>query len=117
MRAPAYVYEIEIDEHDGFGTRLVDPIREVAGQLGTPYEVRGYQHDGDMRFLVGVADPAGQMGHLSQQVQFPPPGTGTPRTPLLHIEFESLVRALRDAEVLAFGAVAASQVKRRIDVY
>jgi hypothetical protein len=114
---PAYVYEIEIDERDGFGTRLVDPVVEIAAILGSPFDNRTYHHDGDLKFLLGVVDPPSYGSILSQPVLFPPPGHGTPRTPLLHIELEALVRALRDAEILAFGAVAAPQVKRRIDVY
>lgn len=48
---------------------------------------------------------------------FPPPGNGTPRAPLLSIDLETMVRALRHAEVLAFGTVAASQIRRRTDIY
>ena len=54
--------------------------------------------------------------NLQQRAVFPPPGEGTPRPPMLHIELEALVRALRDAEVLAFGAISAAQVRRRIDM-
>jgi hypothetical protein len=114
---PAYVYEVEIDEHDGAGTRLVDPVVEIAKYLGSPYDARTYHHDGDLKFILGIAESVNCVHHLHQPVLFPPPGEGTPRTPLLHIELEALVRALRDAEVLALGAIAASQVKRRIDVY
>jgi len=116
---PAFVYEVEIEERDGCGTRLVDPVVEVARDLGSPFDARSYHHDGDLKFLLGIADPGSREGaeYLRQWVMFPPPGHGTPRTPLLGIELEALVRALRDAEVLAFGAIVASQVKRRIDVY
>ena len=112
---PAYVYEI--DQHDGLGTQLLDPIVALAPQLGTPYDARSYHHDGDPRFILGVADSKGQATHLNQTVRFAPPATGTPRTPLLTIELERLVRALRDSEVLAFGAVASTQIKRRINVH
>jgi hypothetical protein len=114
---PAYVYEIEVDENDGLGTRLMDPVTTIAAGLGSPYDTRTYHHDGDSSFLLGLVDPAGQRASLKQEVRFPPPEQGTIRTPLLHIELEALVRALRDSEILAFGAVAASQVRRRIEVY
>lgn len=117
LATPAFVYEVEIDEQDGYGTRLVDPVVEVASQLGSPYDLRSYHHDGDTGFVASVAAPGGHASGLQQTVKFPPPGQGTPRSPLLHVELETLVRALRDAEILSFGAIAASQVKRRIDVH
>jgi hypothetical protein len=113
---PAYVYEVEIDENDGLGTRLLDPVQAIAAGLGSPYETRTYHHDGDNSFLLGLVDPVNHRAILRQDVRFPPPGEGTDRSPLLHIELEALVRALRDSEILAFGAVAASQIRRRIEV-
>ena len=113
---PAYVYEIEIDENDGLGTRLLDPVTAIANGLGSPYETRTYHHDGDSAFLLGLVDPVGQRPSLRQDVRFAPPGEGTYRGPLLHIELEALVRSLRDAEILAFGAVAAGQIRRRIEI-
>jgi len=115
--SPAYVYEIEIEEADSFGTRLLDPVVEVAAALGSAYDPRSYQHDGDASFLLGITDPVGHRKELRQTVRFAPPGGGTGRSPLLHIELETLVRALRDAEVLAFGAIAAAQVRRRVEVW
>ena len=114
---PAFVYEIQVDSGDGYGAQLVDPVAEIARDLGPPDDPRSYHHDGDMKFLLGIVDSRGNEGHLNQSVQFPPPGQGTPRQPLLHIELEAMVRALRDADVLAFGTIAAAQVRRRIDVY
>lgn len=113
----AYVYEVEIEEHDGLGTRLLDPIQAIASELGSPYETRTYHHDGDNSFLLGLVDPVKHRSILRQDVRFAPPGQGTYRSPLLHIELEALVRALRDSEILAFGAVAASQIRRRIEVH
>ena len=113
---PAYVYEIEIDETDGLGTRLLDPVTVIANSLGSPYEMRTYHHDGDSAFLLGLVDPVGQKPSLRQDVRFAPPGQGSDRSPLLHIELEALVRSLRDAEILSFGAVAAGQIRRRIEI-
>jgi hypothetical protein len=115
---PAYVYEVDIGEElKRYGTRLVDPVQEIAKSLGSPYELRSYQHDGDASFVLGVADPKGHYDQLAQRVVYPPPGQGAPRSPLLGIQLESLVNAIRDAEVLVFGAIPASQVVRRIECW
>ena len=111
---PAFVYEIEIDELDGLGTRLLDPLTEVVKGLGSPYDSRPYQHDGEASFLLGIADPVDHHDDLNQPVRYAPPGQGTMRSPLLGIELECMVLSLRDAEVLAVGAVAKAQVHRRI---
>ncbi|MDG4603388.1 MAG: hypothetical protein P9C48_09030 [Defluviicoccus sp.] len=42
---------------------------------------------------------------------------GTPRAPNLSPELETLVRALRDAEILAVGNVPASCVRSRYEVW
>ena len=47
----------------------------------------------------------------------PPSSEGTPRTPNLTIELETLVRALRDAEILAHGNIPPAAVKSRFEVY
>ena len=76
-----------------------------------------YQHDGLPDFLLGIVDP-GNMGHfLAQHAKQPPSSEGTPRSPNLTIELETLVRALRDAEILAHGIIPAICVKNNFDVY
>ena len=68
-------------------------------------------------FLIGVLNP-GSMGHfLNQLAMQPPTSEGTPRTPNLTIELETLVRALRDAEILVHGIIPAACVKNSFDVY
>ena len=47
----------------------------------------------------------------------PPASEGTPRSPNLTIELETLVRALRDAEILAHGNIPVTCVKNRFEVY
>jgi hypothetical protein len=54
---PAYVYEVEIDENDGLGTRLLDPVQAIAVGLGSPYETRTYHHDGDSSFCLALSSP------------------------------------------------------------
>lgn len=46
----------------------------------------------------------------------PPNTAATSRTPNLSIELETIVRALRDAEVLAEGAIRPAWVLQRHDV-
>ena len=115
---PAYVHEIEIQEPLPPGLHLLDPIKEVAQMLPFP-TISGppYQHDGLPNFLLGVVDPGRMRRFLTQHVMQPPSSEGTPRTPNLTIEFETLVRALRDAEILAHEIIPATCVKNSFDVY
>ena len=115
---PAYVYEIEINQPIPSGLKLLDPIKEVAPILPMPIGANSpYQHDGGPAFLLGVVDPI-NMGHfLALQSPQPPSSGGTPRPPNLTITLETLVRTLRDAEILAEGTIPATCVKHRFDVY
>ena len=115
---PAYVHEIEIQEPLPIGLQLLDPIKEVAQMLPSPTSSGPpYQHDGLPDFLLGVVDP-GRMGDfLTQYAMQPPSSEGTPRPANLTIELETLVRALRDAEILAHGIIPATCVKNSFDVY
>ena len=116
---PAYVHEIEIQEPLPLGLKLLDPVKEVVQTLTLPTEpgLPPYQHDGLPSFLIGIVDP-GNMGHfLAQRAMQPPTSEGTPRTPNLTIELETLVRALRDSEILVHGIIPATCVKNSFDVY
>ncbi len=115
---PAYVHEIEIQEPLPLGLQLLDPVKEVARMLMSPTNPGPpYQHDGLPDFLLGIVDP-GRMGDfLTQYAMQPPSSEGTPRPPNLTIELETLVRALRDAEILAHGIIPATCVKNSFDVY
>ncbi len=115
---PAYVYEIEINEPIPSGYKLLDPIKEVAPVLPAPLGTNPpYQHDGGPAFLLGVVDPINMREFLTQNAPQPPASAGTPRTPNLTIALETLVRTLRDAEVLAEGAIPADCVKHKFEVY
>ena len=115
---PAYVHEIEIQEPLPPGLHLLDPIKEVAQMLPSPTSpVPPYQHDGLPDFLLGVVDPGRMENFLTQYAKQPPSSEGTPRPPNLTIELETLVRALRDAEILAHGIIPATCVKNSFDVY
>ena len=115
---PAYVHEIEIQEPLPPGLHLLDPIKEVAQMLPSPTSsVPPYQHDGLPDFLLGVVDLGRMENFLTQYAKQPPSSEGTPRPPNLTIELETLVRALRDAEILAHGIIPATCVKNRFEVY
>ena len=115
---PAYVYEIEINEPIPSDLQLLDPIKEVAPILPLPLGINPpYQHDGGPAFLLGVVDPVNMREFLIQQSPQPPASAGTPRTPNLSIALETLVRTLRDAEILAKGTIPAHCVNHRFEVY
>ncbi len=115
---PAYVHEIEIQEPLPPGLHLLDPVKEVAQVLPSPTNPGPpYQHDGLPDFLLGVVDPGRMRDFLIQYAMQPPASEGTPRSPNLTIELETLVRALRDAEILAHGIISPTCVKNSFDVY
>jgi hypothetical protein len=113
---PAYVYEITVPSSLPPGLHLLDPVQEVAGQLPQPVAASSYQHDGSPNFLLGVIDPTGMASFLSALCPQPPPGGGTPRPPHLSEDLEVLLRALRDAEILAIGTIPSSFITNRFDV-
>ena len=99
---PAYIYEIELDEPLPLGLILLDPVREVANAVPPPTGMP-YQHDGSPDFLLGVVDPTGQEQFLNQIR--PHPAGAVARPANLSMELTTIVRALRDAEILAVGAI------------
>ncbi len=114
-KAPAYVYEIETGP--ALGPALVDPLKVIAESLLDPAMEFTYHHDGPPDFQLGIVDPKRFRNCLRAPFPRPPPGAGTMRPPKLSIELETMVRALRDAEVLAQGPVPARTVKARYDIY
>jgi hypothetical protein len=105
---PAYVYEIDIPDPVPPGMLLIDPVQSVAASLPAPATNLSYFHDGDKDFILGVASPTLMATHLHAPIKQPPRSGGTPRPAMLTIELETLVRALRDAEVLVLGAIPSS---------
>ena len=115
---PAYVYEIEINEPIPSALKLLDPVKEVAPILPSPLGIHPpYQHDGGPAFLLGVVDPINMRKFLTQHAPQPPASAGTPRTPNLTIALETLVRTLRDAEILAEGIIPENCVNHQFEVY
>lgn len=118
---PGYVYEIEINNSLPTEIKLFDPIKQVALSLQDPADVdvetefSFYQHNGLPNFLLGVVDPQNMSGfQVGRQPQ--PPGPGERCSPNLTPQLETLVNALRDAEILVHGHIPASCVKNRFDV-
>lgn len=113
---PGYVYEIELSGALPRGLVIVDPIREIALSASSNALELPYHHDGDVDFLLGVINPNEMAEHLRREAPQAPPGHGTRRPPNLNRQLETMVRALRDAEVLALGAIPASCVRARYDI-
>jgi hypothetical protein len=108
--APAYVYEIDIPDPVPDGITVIDPVKAVAATLPSPVASLSYFHDGDKDFILGVASPARMAAYLNAPIRQPPNSGGAFRSANLTIELETLVRALRDAEILVLGTVPASLV-------
>jgi len=82
-----------------------------------PLDSISYQHDGLPNFLLGVINHMEMRQFLMTPCLQPPPGGGTPRRPNLTIQLETLVRALRDAEILAVGNIPAAYIRNRHNVW
>ena len=108
---PAFVYEITLP--DSHGMIVIDPVVHVAADLTDPLVMPSYHHDGDMEFLLGVVDPHKMGAHLNTLIRTPKGSTPTPRPANLSLQLETLVRALRDAEILIIGAIPAAYVTDR----
>jgi len=114
---PAYVYELSINTPLPAGLQLIDPVKELAKHLNGPFHNPTYQHDGLPEFLLGVVHPRSQAHMLSAHYPQPPGSGGTPRPPNLSMELETLVRALRDSEILAIGNIPSTLIVRKHNVY
>jgi hypothetical protein len=111
---PAHVYEIDIPDPPPPGVLIIDPIYfVVTHNLQYPLASISYHHDGNQDFLIGVVNSEKER---PTKVRFPPGMAGTPRYPNLTIELETMVRALRDAEVLAVGNLPSKCVTNRHDI-
>lgn len=113
---PAHVYEIELPDPLPPGLAVLDPVREIARDAPDHMLGNSYHHDGQQTFILGVASPTAMSSYLNRTVVHPPPGQGTPRPASLSIWVEAMVRALRDSEVLAVGAIPRSCITNRYDV-
>jgi hypothetical protein len=112
---PGFVYEIELAEPLPAGLEILDPVQEIARTLNPPLASPSYHHDGDRRFVLGVIDPGNNPGFLTATIHTALP-SATPRPPNLSEQLETLLRALRDAELHAVGNIPATCVVDRFAV-
>ena len=94
---------------------IYDPVKEITKGLPGPFSPP-YQHDGYPDFLHGIVSPKQYRQQLERPYPQPPPAQGTSRPANLTIQLETLVRALRDAELLVLGDIPASRVTNRFKV-
>jgi len=113
---PGYIYEIELSGPLPPGLHLLDPVKEVAKAAPEPLDLMCYQHDGLPDFILGLVNPREMGQSLKPLRPQPPPGGGSP-IPRLTIQLETLVRTLRDAEILAVGNIPATYVRNRYEVW
>lgn len=117
---PAFVYEIDIPQDANSlsgGHSIIDPAEYMLRGFSDPLTSL-YHHDGDFEFLAAVVQPHLHPTRLSTPPRRPTGlGGGTPAGPRLTIELETVVCALRDAEVLVWRNLEIAWVKNRFDVY
>ena len=109
---PAYVYELNIEQSSG--TVLFDPVQELSTFLGSPFNQQFYQHNGAQDVILGVVDSTKFAHVLSRFIRTP--GIPPMRGPSISDELITLIRALRDAEVLALGVITRNCLIDRHDV-
>ena len=114
---PGFVYEVDLADPLPAGMQLLDPMQVVTAAFANPLAVPSYQHNGASRFVLGVVDPLRMRHVLAVLSRQPPPGGGVPHPPNLTDELTALLRALRDAEILAVGNVPAAHVTNRFVVH
>jgi len=116
QQRPGYVYQVEISAPLPAGLQLLDPIKEIGGAVPPPPADIPYQHDGNFDFILGVIKP--ELRHLlSRPIAQSPPEGGTARSPNLSLQLETLLRTLRDAEVLALGTIPRDHVQDWYEVW
>jgi hypothetical protein len=104
---PGYVYVIDIPDPLPPGLVLFDPVVELGGSLSSPGALVSYQHDGSPQFLIGVVSPRRHRRYrVGPCVKAPPAPSGPPSAPSPSLE--TMVCALRDAEILAMGPIPAA---------
>jgi hypothetical protein len=115
---PGFVWEVEINfPLPATVTDIIDPVGRTASTLGHSLGNFSYHHDGDQNFLLGVVDPVRMRRYRSAPVQDPPGSTRPIRTAHCSKELETIVRTLRDAEVLVTGDLPGSCFTKRHAVW
>jgi len=111
--SPAFVYEIIFDPMPP-GIVLYDPVQYLAASLPSPLVTPPYQHNGGPDVLLALVDRVA-FGHILTRPVKNPGGT-TGAAPSITEQLNALVRALRDAEVLAQGAIPQTCVRQRFSI-
>jgi hypothetical protein len=117
---PGYIYLIDIPDPLPANVRLYDPVKEIANNVPNPPLSIPYQHEGTQDYLLGVVNPAVFKSHL-QAYRFTGISAGKvsfsiqPQVPSLQLL--TIVRALRDAETLAFEEIPGNWVIHREPVF
>jgi hypothetical protein len=103
---PAYVYELQVPDMPG--RAVIDPIVFIGSKHPNPLVSPSYHHDGDQDFLGFVAYPKAHVGIVPHAPR-PPGMTGSGTYPVnKSIELETLIFAIRDAEVLVHKNIPSS---------
>ena len=112
---PAYVYEVEIPDDPGIA--IIDPVDFIASRHANPLVSPSYHHDGDQDFLGFVAYPGAYVGVVPHAPR--PPGMSGAGTYPVHrsTELDTIVFALRDAEVLVHGGISKAWITIRHDIH
>jgi hypothetical protein len=114
---PGYVYAIDLEYPTPPEVkRVLDPVAEIAVYINRPLDPGSYHHDGDMNFLLGIVNPLTMANHLAAHARQPRGATMPFHPPKLTKELATIVRALRDAEVIVFGSVPPHCVMERYPV-
>ena len=113
---PGYVYEIELSDPLPAGLALFDPVNEVAARARSPVGSVSYHHNGPQGYLLAVVDPKRFGRNLRAAAPQPPSRASSSQPPLLTMELETMVRALRDAEILSVGNIPAACVRARHEI-
>jgi hypothetical protein len=121
----AYVFQIELDDPLPAGTHLYDPLVEIAHSVSSATLLHGvpYQHDGASTVIQGVASPNSPLTqpYLTQKVKVPDPNSLTGysdgiTSARVSRHFQAIIRALRDAEILAFPFIPSACITLRHEV-
>lgn len=115
---PAFVYEIELTKPLPTGLDIFDPAYDILAKCGAkdPLADHTYQHDGFPDFIAGVIDRT-MRERLTKHIAHPPPGIATARSASLSESLEAVVRAIRDAELLAVGTIPTNCIICRYEVH
>jgi hypothetical protein len=80
----------------------------VADKNKDPIVPLAYQHNGNQVYILSVVDPARFPSLLLGPAPLPPGSAAVPAPPYCSDDFQALVRALRDAEVIVSGNIPGS---------